>query len=235
MAEIGRILRRRRGHVPALRSPTADTPRNTSSESQWACSLECFLLAVELPGDDEIHDYDDLKTPKADLVILADAYRIAGLLEIYSLYPDLLEARRSEGSSVLDKISITGDSAYSTELCVWMVSMASHILHTTKPIPVISGGCRLLPLLLTIAGGQLRFPDNTTSSDHIVHAQHNEMIQLRYLVEARMLVLSRKYAQRPILQMLELIKEVWQRLDNGDAGAHWLEVVHEMGWQTIMG
>jgi len=238
LAEIGRVLRRRRGCTPALRSPAAKSPSFAPSEGQWAKALECFLLAVEMPEDDEIHDYDDIKTPKADLTALADAYRFAGLLEIYGLYPALLEARLSSDASMFEALSPTAISmqpAYSDILLVWRVTIANHILNLTKPIPVVSGSCRLMPLLLGIAASQLRFPDASSTPDDTMAAQHSEIITTRCLIEARMLVLSRKYPQRPLIQMLDIIKEVWQRLDNGDEGAHWLEVMHEMGWQTIMG
>ncbi|KAK5170080.1 uncharacterized protein LTR77_004664 [Saxophila tyrrhenica] len=238
VAEIGRVMRRRRGRGSALRSPATASPSSSTSEGQWANALECFLIDIELPADDEISDYNDLKTPKADLVALADAYRFAGLLEIYTLFPNLLEARLGADASIFDPLGAMAQesqSAYADTHEVWRVAMAVHILNLIKPIPITSGGCRLMPLLLIISGSQLRFPDSSLTPSDTISAQHNEIIQSRYLVEARMLVLSRKYPQRPLLQMVDIIKEVWQRLDNGDQSAHWLEVVHEMGWQTIMG
>lgn len=35
--------------------------------------------------------------------------------------------------------------------------------------------------------------------------------------------------------MLEIIREVWHRLDEGNTHAHWLNVLHEKGLRTMMG
>ena len=61
----------------------------------------------------------------------------------------------------------------------------------------------------------------------------NDITQNRYLVEARMFALSRKGPQGPILKAINIIKEVWDRLDNGHYG-NWIDVMHEKGWQAIL-
>lgn len=230
LAEIGRILRRQRDLVPAL-----DLNRRAIKEEdeKWAKTLEDFLYGTEIPEIDDIVDYDDPKTRKADLVSAAEAYRCIGLLELYRAFPELLRNRLDE-DSMPDSLRFAGPQnhqGYADELDSWITAIAIHVLDTIKPISLSSCACRLLPILLVASAGQLRFPEGTTLDSE----RHDAVVEARYLVEDRMLVLSRKYPQRPLLQMVDIVKEVWQRLDGGSDTVHWLDVAHEKGWQTIMG
>lgn len=230
-AEIGRILRRRQSHRARLQQLEANARASEHFEKEWVESLEAFLLAIEIPEETFIQDYDDVKTSKADLMAVANAYRFVGLLEIYWLYPELLLTRLEQRHATLDEVDLPADSGLHSNHG-GLGTLASHVLELLKPISITSGVCRLMPLVLVAAAGHLKFPSTSNSS---TPNQRDEIINSRCIVEARMLVLSRKYPQKPLLQMMDIIKELWQRLDNGDSNAHWMDVVHELGWQTIMG
>lgn len=230
LAEIGRILRRRRDVAPVI-----DLNRKVIKEEdeKWAKTLESYLYGVEIPESDDIVDYDDAKTQKSDLISAAEAYRYIGLLELYRAFPELLRNRLEE-DSMPDGLRFAGPAShegYVDEMDSWITAIAIHGLDTIKPIPISSCACRLLPILMVASGGQLRFPDGETSDSD----RHDAVVEARYLVEDRMLVLSRKYPQRPLLQMLDIVKEVWQRLDGQSDTVHWIDVAHDKGWQTIMG
>lgn len=231
LAEIGRLLRRRQSYRARLQ--LAETHSRTSEhfDKEWIESLEAFLLAVEMPQEALIEDYDDVKSSKADFIAMADAYRYVGLLEIYWHYPELLRSRIEKHHATLDGLDLSTGVSLNDDYGRLGV-LASHILDLVKPISITSGVCRLMPLIFVAAAGHLRFPSTTNSTEPL---QRDEVIHSRYIVEARMLVLSRKYPQKPLLQMTDIIKELWQRLDNGDSNAHWMDVVHELGWQTVMG
>jgi hypothetical protein len=34
---------------------------------------------------------------------------------------------------------------------------------------------------------------------------------------------------------LELVNEVWKRMDGGDPDVYWMDVMIEKGWETTMG
>lgn len=230
LAEIGRILRRRRDVAPVI-----DLNRKLIKEEdgRWAKILENFLYGVEIPEADNIVDYDDPKTQKTDLISAAEAYRCVGLFELYRAFPELLRSKLEE-DSMPDSLKFAGPSShegYADELDSWITAMAVHVVDTIKPIPISSCACRLLPILLVSSAGQLRFP----GGESLDSERHDAVVNARYLIEDRMLVLSRKYPQRPLLQMLDIVKEVWQRLDGEGETVHWIDVAHEKGWQTIMG
>ncbi|GIZ46804.1 hypothetical protein CKM354_000991400 [Cercospora kikuchii] len=264
LAEVGRILRRR------VRNGVLGT-----GDEEWATHLEKLLYTWSPPEASSINDPGDKRTPLADLILISQAYRLVGLLEIYRAFPNIFW-QRTKTSSIFDLLPepssedtksshINSDStkSYKSPLDYHLTMLATQTLDLVKPIPISSGACRLLPLIMLIAGSQLRLPDNIThshnttttsrsaaevgSSDHAdpdTTQQYDDLVAARYLVEQRMLVLSRKYAQRPQLCALDIVKEVWERADNpgtangnagGGGGAHWIDVAHEKCWQTIFG
>ena len=233
VAEVGRMLRRRRTHSGQMPSTpqSSSTAYISGTDDQWVEMLENFLHTIELPSTDDIANYEDVRTPSVDLIVSADALRFVGLLEIYDVFPHLLH-RHANNDTELSGFSF----AFATEAAtptanqeVSVTAMAMHILETVKPIAITSAACRFLPFILLAAGCRLRLAAGFTEQ------QQDEITQVRYVVEARMLLLSRKYPQKPMLQMLDIIKEVWQRLDQGSTEAHWLDVADEKGWQTLMG
>lgn len=222
LGEIGRILRRQRIQAPVMNLGP--------DEEQWAGVLERFLYSVNIPEPHDIVDLEDSMTTKTDLVQAAKAYQYVGLLEIYLAFPMLLRERLGNGS-ILEGLNFSQVDSEGN-LDAWVMAFSNHILETIKPIEITSGASRLLPMILMVIGGQMRLPDTT---DSIESTETDRIVDARYTIEARMLDLSRKYPQRPLLQMIDIIKEVWQRLDDGSPHAHWIDVAHEKRWQTIMG
>jgi hypothetical protein len=40
---------------------------------------------------------------------------------------------------------------------------------------------------------------------------------------------------KPISVCLQLVQEVWRRMDAGDINVYWMDVMIEKGWETTMG
>ena len=235
LAEIGRLLRRQRNVASVSDSGPDKAP--SQGDEQWAAALEQFLHSIEIPEPDGVADYNDPKTPKIDLIRVAKAYRRIGILEIYGTFPTLFWDRLNKDPTmqVLESAPPSDHGGYVGEADSCMTAIAISTLNAIKPISISSGASRLLPMIVMVTACLLRFPDYTTSPDAVEADRHDEVGYARYFVEARMLDLSRRYPQRPLLQMIDIIKEVWQRLDDGSTRAHWIDVAHEKGWQTIMG
>ncbi|EME85764.1 uncharacterized protein MYCFIDRAFT_82510 [Pseudocercospora fijiensis CIRAD86] len=229
LAEVGRVLRRRdkKGFV-------------TKIDEEWTAILENALYAIEIPQPDDLVDYNDPKTAKSDLIAMAEAYRHIALLEIYRSNPTLLLTRVRDGTVLedLNHPSLSANTAYQDELDSMLANIAVHVIDTIKGIHIDSGACKLLPLIAVVAGSQLKMPDNEHSNTEI----HDAVLEARYVVEQRLTVMSRRYPQRPMSAMLDIVKEVWQRADpregesyRADTNAHWLDIMHEKSWQVIMG
>lgn len=238
LAEIGRVLRRQRGpQQSGLPIQRRGHERPSVIDDAWTKTLEGLLLELQLPSPDDIVDYDDPRTPRIDLSKMADAYRYVGLLEIYGAFPALLRETLGLGT-IPAALSIITPSRekYPDEVHAWLAAIAIHILDLVKTVAITSAACRLLPMILMCAASQLRLPPVVAAGGS--SPGHNEVIDARYVVEARMLVLSRKYAQKPVLQMVDIVKETWERLDSAGGGgerAHWMDVSQEKSWQTIFG
>lgn len=236
LAEIGRLLRRRRGRTGATRR----IQQENDDDSRWAASLEEFLYGVQIPSPSNIVDYSDDNTPTTDLIRIAEAQRFIGLLEIYNAYSQCLERQIHSGvfpnSQVLQFGTPTDHTSYSNKLHSWLCAMAMYTLDVVREISISSASCRLLPLILMSCSSQLRLPDHMDALlDETSMTKQNEVVEHREFVESRMFALSRKYPQRQMLLMLDVMKESWHRLDHGFDDSHWLDVAHEREWLTMMG
>ena len=239
LAEVGRILRRRQKKSPTM-SDSHDPKSLQAEDERWAAELEKFLCSVRLPMSEDILDYGDSDTPKSDLIRAADGHRFVGLLELYRAFPNLYENRRSNAVSFpllydQDPNQSIDHSGYTTMLDSALCAIASEILESLKKLSISSSACRLLPLILVSCACQLRFPDQLQPEKEAHGDRNDQVVDARYFVESRMLALSMRYPQRPILQILEIVKEVWDRLDNDQVdNTHWMDVMHERHLQTLL-
>lgn len=216
-------------------------------DEQWSSSLERLLQSIRLPEVQDIEDYGDSYTPKMDLLRAAEAYRFVGLLEVYMIVPSLLEARIARGeafppSAVEDFTEPSDDLGFLEARDSWLSAIALHTLNLIKDVSIHSATCRMHLLVLVSAGSQLRTPGGSSSSSSSSApdepqnaAHHDKVLEGRGFVDSRMLALSRKYPQKQVLQILDIIKEAWDRLDRGEKRVHWLGIAHEQNWQTMLG
>jgi hypothetical protein len=241
LAEVGRVLRRRRSRLAMMGEPLAEERSQTDEiDEQWSSSLERLLQTIRLPDLGDIEEHGDKYTPKMDLLRAAEAYRFIGMLELYMIVPSLLEARIERGeqfpsSNVDDFEEPVDDSGFSERRDSWLSAIALHTLQLIKDVSIHSATCRMHLLILVSAGSQLRMPSATIALDESANPHHDKVLEGRGFVDSRMLALSRKYPQKQVLQILDMIKEAWDRLDRGEKRVHWLGVAHEQNWQTMLG
>lgn len=238
LAEIGRLLRRRR--TPLGRGKQSAGAESEDDDEKWAYSLENFVLTLQLSGPDEILDYHDANTPKEDLISAADAQRAIALLEIYAAFPECLDSKIDEGWTLPPAHSRNffppaDHSCFTERLESCLCAIAIHALEIVKEIEISSAACRMLPLIFVSCASHLRVPGQVQSGNDAHECRREEVIRGRSYVEAQMLSFARKYPQKQMLRMCDIIREVWQRLDLGVDRAHWMEVINEKGWQTMMG
>lgn len=241
LAEIGRVLRRRRSRLAMMGDSYAqERSQKDEVDEQWSSSLERLLQSIRLPDMADIEDYGDEYTPKMDLLRAAEAYRYIGLLEVYMIVPSLLDSRIERGEpfppSIVENFTEPIDDSGFLELRdSWLSAIALHTLDLIKDVSIHSATCRMHLLILVSAGSQLRTPNGSMSPDDSQNSHHDKVLEGRGFVDARMLALSRKYPQKQVLQILDIIKEAWDRLDRGEKRVHWLGIAHDQNWQTMLG
>ena len=233
-AETGRLVRRER----SLNRDSATDYKRREENIHNATSLEEDLLAVEYPSIDQVADTGDKRTPKEHFTIIAEAYRCAGLLELYRAFPSIL--RKRLGSKTFCRIRnstfqppiLRFDTPYEdTDMSLWLNSLAMHILRSMESLPSSSGTFCIQPLLLVTAASELKFVSSVDFFD--VHANHSKITSARDFVLRRLQEYSLRLPNKPLRQMMQLIQETWRRSDDGQ-DAFWIDIMNEKGWHTIL-
>lgn len=234
-AEVGRLVRHER---TSQLSGFLD-PLDFAGMLSCASALEEELLAAEFPPDDDLVDPGDANTSKHDFVVLAEAYRCAGLLELYRIFPALLRKRLGTDDPTCDDGPGFGflppryETAHeAADVALWIDSLALHILDLLASLPASSGTCCLQPILLVTAASELRFVSSVDYFD--IYANDAKVMHARRFVDRRLNEFALRLPAKPLWRMLELIREVWRQLDAGE-NAFWMDVMMRNGWQTVMG
>lgn len=191
-----------------------------------ATKLEEDLLSVYIPTEDEIADVHDDLTSKNDFIVLAEATQCAALLQIYRVFPDVLQWRLSAGNfEAFPHMGIIEADSPSNRSESWLIDLAIRVLNLLASVPAHSG-IRCVQLLpLATAAFELR-PTNSYG--------HVEIARFREFSMRRLQFLAGRLPSKPILRIAQLLKEVWRRNDLGD-DTFWLNVMIDKNWETFLG
>ncbi|KAF2868039.1 fungal-specific transcription factor domain-containing protein [Massariosphaeria phaeospora] len=238
-AEVGRLVRRER----MLDSNGAMDLRRRQDNLLNAATLEEDLLAAEYPTAEELADPGDSRTAKHDFIVIAEAYRCAGLLELYRVFPCIL--RKRLGAANLPSTSVAPSTITfpfpaprfstpyePTDTTLWLNSLALHILSALEALPPSSGTICVQPILLVVAACELKFVSSLDYFD--VYANDAKIQQARQFATARLHECALRLPAKPLRKMIELVGETWRRMDAGGE-AFWIDVMVEKGWYTVMG
>ena len=233
LAEVGRLVRRER----SLDKDSATDVRRRQENALNAASLEEDLLALEYPTAEEIADTGDERTPNQDFIVIVEAYRCAGLLELYRVFPSILRKRLGDRSDMSENVDFQFpmprfETPYEdTDIKLWLNSLAMHILRSIESLPSSSGTFCIQPLLLVIAASELKFVSSVDFFD--VHANDSKILSARDFVMRRLQEFALRLPNKPLRQMIQLIKETWRQSDDGQ-DAFWIDIMNDHGWHTVM-
>jgi hypothetical protein len=232
-AEVGRLVRRER-----MRDGNASIDFRRHRENLLnAATLEEDLLAAEYPTIDEIAELGDERTSKQDFVAVAEAYRCAGLLEIYRVFPIILRKRlgtkNSHSGELVDFDTFPMprfETRYEdTDTKLWLNSLAMHILDLIDSIPSSSGTICIQHILIVSAASELRRVSSVDFFD--IYANDTRVSQAREFAVKRLQEYSRSLPAKSFRKMINLLEEVWRRQDNGDE-VFWVDVIDEQGYRS---
>ncbi|KAG9845551.1 hypothetical protein KCU94_g6615, partial [Aureobasidium melanogenum] len=235
-AEVGRLVRNYRAISSPLSYGATSEHVDPTKMITAAMEFEEELLGIRWPAVDDLVDVQDQLTGKLDFIMVAESTRCSALLEIYRVFPNILRNR------LLKNADITGiSSQFFFPFCgtllhhdphdpkTWLVSLARHILlDLIGSIPPTSGTRPLQLLIILTATAELQLSGPTT-------AFSLNVLRARDLAMTRLEELSMRLPSKPVFMIIKLIKEVWRRFDIGDDSVFWLDVMHENGWQTVIG
>ncbi|KAL6787295.1 fungal-specific transcription factor domain-containing protein [Trichoderma sp. SZMC 28012] len=222
--------------------------------SQDATKLEEALWSVALPDIAEIDDSGDPNTPSHHHVLLAEAYIFGSLYQIYRKFPGILRHRQqcisSAGCPPLgpknNPIAEWWNSLSNTASNdMFLRSLGFSVLDRLQQIPITSGTRSVQAILIFVAAGSLAIPspfiqgpiqhDDCVSSLEAGSAlEHNHVMDLRDFTISRLASLRSLVHSRPVDLMLQVIKEMYRRLDMGEE-VFWIDLIREMECETMFG
>ncbi|KAH7126714.1 fungal-specific transcription factor domain-containing protein, partial [Dendryphion nanum] len=252
-AEVGRLVRREClfNNTTTTKSKSKskaglDTHRRRLQDAALlnAATLEEDLLAASYPLASELADPGDERTTTRDFVVIAEAYRCTSLLELYHVFPSLLHNRLSPSPTSKTPLPFPFptprfNTPYEpTDTKLYLNSLALHILSTLESLPSSSGTMCTQPILLVAAASELRFVSSVDYFD--VFANDERVRRARKFALKRLEEYALRLPGKPIRKCVEIVEEVWRRGDaggiegKGDGEVFWINVMVEMGWETVM-
>lgn len=248
-AEVGRLVRHYRAmFAPISYGPTTER-LSTGEIIAAAADYEEELLGIRWPALDDLADVQDHKTGKLDFIMVAEATRCSALLQIYRVFPNILHNRLLQIEGQANVGAAGASSQFFFPFCgrllapdsksptVWLTSLARHIvLDLIGAVPTSSGTRPLQLLMLVTAAAELRLSGPTSSSSRLTDttAYNLDLARARGLAMARLEEMAARLPSKPVYTLIRLVQEVWRRYDLGE-DVFWLDVMHENGWQTVMG
>lgn len=220
------------------------------------------MVAVEELQGISLHTGDE-KTPVSHLVLTAEAYRHASLMQLFLTFEDLEIIQPTQQDTIT-----TPDNLSSTETVPRhqiLVAMALQLVKILEQIPVDSRSSCIQPPLLLLAAAGLRMDkaiqpereyspngvhtsttSNETQSGRIlpppnvgfsITKKTIEVANARRLVRTRLSALHGTLPPKPIQVAVDLVKAIWREYDGltTESESHWLDVMNDTGLKTIFG
>ncbi|KAF9878889.1 C6 zinc finger domain protein [Colletotrichum karsti] len=247
LADIGVLIfqyRKRMSTVKFLAEHDVDVFRAALREAR---RLERTLLAQHPPDLSRMKDPGDPKTPLKHLELINEAYRCTGLLQLYRVFPDLLNERYApwDKDQLLRPLPSEAIPTIQ-ERQTWLTKLAMHVLGILREIPFESRTRSAQPFIMVACSSELRRdPHHLRASNNMrgLDVQDSLVVDPASIevARARKFVLSRLAAYTHILPLRksrvisELIDQVWAALDGGDNDVYWLDVAYAKNLGTMMG
>ncbi|KAF4457092.1 c6 zinc finger protein [Fusarium austroafricanum] len=207
-----------------------------------ARQLERIFLSFRLPDMSQIKEPEDPQTPLKHHELMYEAYRHTGLLQLYRVFPDLLNERYTpwDKDSILRPLP-DGKTPTAEERSRWLTELAIYIVSILREISFESGTRSAQPFIMVAVSGELR-----RTNEHLeVRVPASTKISIDQtstkVVQARKFLASRLAAYIHILPIkktgviFELINHVWEALDSGEQDVYWLDVAYEKKLGTLFG
>ncbi|KAJ5551361.1 hypothetical protein N7535_000688 [Penicillium sp. DV-2018c] len=193
-------------------------------------------------------DVGDTNTPPSHFLTLAEAYRCTALLQIYHVFPDMLEERlyNNENSDKDNPVPAlflllfpmaTEWSSYSVEDT--RRTLALHIVSLLEQLPSTSGTKVMQPIVLACISSDLVFSAGsmlsaTTNAIPCLSTMDVEIAQARRKVKMRLSELILILPKLPMQRISDIIHETWDCADSG-LEVFWLDIMLDLNLETIMG
>lgn len=244
LVRSARISRRTRGESLDFDNVDFNSLVEEIDQRQSAEQLEESILFTGLSSYCGPVDIGDTDTPPSHFITLAEAYRCSALLQIYHVFPDILEERlqlnEKPDQDTPALFTILFDSSSSCpSVAEARRILALHIVGLIDQIPSTSGTRCMLPVLLTCICSDLVFSTESVfgpaaNSIACLSTLDVEIAQARRKVSIWLSEISFILPKLRLQRCSCIVQETWDRADSG-LDKYWLDIMIERNLETIMG
>ncbi|KAF4490335.1 Arginine metabolism regulation II [Fusarium agapanthi] len=230
-------------------------------EIQEAQRLEEKLLGLEFQNTLCVANTGDYRTPSLHLAQVAEAYKLAALLQLYQTFPDLVALRLPTDSVHANSRHIPWEE--------WIIPLSLRLVNVLEHIPPNSGTRCIQPLLYITASTGLRYDitmmlDISISSfdagidssnfqtdpfsmdmlgtspppTNLISRLSLDISNARHFITGRLNMLESSLPPKPVTMAKELIKAIWDAYDSeapGLAAVHWVDVMEDNNLRSMFG
>jgi len=219
-----------------------------------ATSVEAELLGLSQTRLSTFQDPQDSQTTIDEILAVGEAYRCAGLLQLYMTFPHLLQQYKRDLSNY-QKCDAGEDGSFdakSREAALgkrftpsqhnWLRSLAFHILSILETILPTSGTRVIQGLPVLIAATWFVNPMN---DDTFQAPFEHPRLPLRKSTKSKedgrevvrngLRMHERNVGLQQVSRVLEIVEEVWRTDDAGEGKCDWIILVASKGLQTLYG
>ncbi|WKT46931.1 Zn(2)-C6 fungal-type DNA-binding domain [Fusarium oxysporum f. sp. vasinfectum] len=245
LTDTGILIFQYRKHMSTMKFMTEsdlDVFRTALREGR---RLERMFLAHQVPSAVQTKNPGDPKTPLKHLELMDEAYRCTGLLQLYRVFPDLLNERYSPWNKdhILRPLP-AHQVPTKQERQLWLTQFALHILGILEEIPFESRTRSAQPFVMVAISGELRQNSHSLQGSGVsitdtgvlsIDSVSIEVARARKFVSSRLSAYTHILPLRKSQVILELINQVWSAIDEGQEDAYWLDIAYEKKLGTMMG
>ncbi|KAM5349541.1 hypothetical protein ACJ41O_006046 [Fusarium nematophilum] len=245
LTDTGSLIFQYRKHMAKVKFMTEKDLDVFRAALREARRLERILLAHRAPDLSQVKDPGDPKTPLKHLELMDEAYRCTGLLQLYRVFPDLLNERYAPWNKddILRPLPAQRTPTM-LERQTWLTKFAMHILGILRDISFESRTRSVQPFIMVAVSSELRrdpqhlhLPSSSSAEMDLFSIDHAsiEVARARKFVGSRLAAYTHILPLRKSRVIFELINHVWSALDAGEEDVYWLDIAYEKNLGTMMG
>lgn len=221
-----------------------------------ATSLQQEIQTLEIRAANHAPDTSDHATPLSHFERMSHVFRLAILLELYQVFPELL-LRAENAASANSTLEL--DPFSRARYFRRITTLATQILTIFFSIPPTSGTKAVQLLPLVIIGSALQYHEDPSDIDVLSNPQSldeafdalpsskSDILRWRVRVTQAMTTIYRYVELDSAQHGMKVVEEVWRRADLrakcnmalGDTSygllVHWASVMNDEGLETLLG
>jgi hypothetical protein len=248
VGKVGSLCRLTHSEATQHLSGRAEQEEHLEKEAQ---SVEAELLQSCQSRLPDFHDPQDSQTTIEEILAVGEAYRCAGLLQLYMTFPQLLQQNSQEDFTndngtweqhflhELKLHEMHSNKGFAPSQHNWLRNLAFHILLILETIPPTSGTRVLQGLPALIAATWFVDPvidDGLFEHPHLpLRKSTRSKWEGREIVRQGLQVHHKYVGLQQVSRVLQILEEVWSRDDEGAGKCDWIVLVASKGLQTLYG